>query len=169
MKRTWPAARRATRRLSPPALRLGVGGIRRTLGRGAPSDGSPLPFKAVMASDFAVPRFRYLERLLIVHGHWCYSRLANMVLYFFYKNTVGVGHRRCLSICVPRPDLRLRGPFRKRGQQAGSQPPRGPPWVPSSLNFTSEPPPGLAGLLGSDVCLSGTQGRQHLGGRGLWK
>ena len=47
-------------------------------------------FKAVMASDFAVPRFRYLERLLLVHGHWCYSRLANMVLYFFYKNTVGI-------------------------------------------------------------------------------
>lgn len=52
--------------------------------------GISLPFKAVMASDFAVPRFRYLERLLIVHGHWCYSRLANMVLYFFYKNTVGI-------------------------------------------------------------------------------
>lgn len=54
-------------------------------------NGNSLPLKAVMASDFAVPRFRYLERLLIVHGHWCYSRLANMVLYFFYKNTVGVG------------------------------------------------------------------------------
>uniref|UniRef100_A0A673U4U0 Phospholipid-transporting ATPase n=1 Tax=Suricata suricatta TaxID=37032 RepID=A0A673U4U0_SURSU len=53
--------------------------------------GTSLPFKAVMASDFAVPRFRYLERLLIVHGHWCYSRLANMVLYFFYKNTMFVG------------------------------------------------------------------------------
>lgn len=51
---------------------------------------TPLHFKAVMASDFAVPRFRYLQRLLIVHGHWCYSRLANMVLYFFYKNTVGI-------------------------------------------------------------------------------
>ncbi|XP_004693007.1 PREDICTED: probable phospholipid-transporting ATPase VA [Condylura cristata] len=47
--------------------------------------------QAVMASDFALPRFRYLERLLIVHGHWCYSRLANMVLYFFYKNTMFVG------------------------------------------------------------------------------
>uniref|UniRef100_A0A9L0RSI9 Phospholipid-transporting ATPase n=1 Tax=Equus caballus TaxID=9796 RepID=A0A9L0RSI9_HORSE len=47
--------------------------------------------QAVMASDFAVPRFRYLQRLLIVHGHWCYSRLANMVLYFFYKNTMFVG------------------------------------------------------------------------------
>ncbi|XP_058150801.1 LOW QUALITY PROTEIN: phospholipid-transporting ATPase VA [Dasypus novemcinctus] len=47
--------------------------------------------QAVMASDFAVPRFRYLERLLVVHGHWCYSRLAHMVLYFFYKNTMFVG------------------------------------------------------------------------------
>uniref|UniRef100_A0A4W6DS28 Phospholipid-transporting ATPase n=1 Tax=Lates calcarifer TaxID=8187 RepID=A0A4W6DS28_LATCA len=42
--------------------------------------------QAVMASDFALPRFRYLQKLLLVHGHWCYSRLANMILYFFYKN-----------------------------------------------------------------------------------
>lgn len=41
-----------------------------------------------MASDFALPRFRYLQKLLLVHGHWCYSRLANMILYFFYKNAV---------------------------------------------------------------------------------
>lgn len=44
--------------------------------------------QAVMASDFALPRFRYLQKLLLVHGHWCYSRLANMILYFFYKNAV---------------------------------------------------------------------------------
>ena len=44
--------------------------------------------QAVMASDFAVPRFRFLLRLLLVHGHWCYDRLARMVLYFFYKNAV---------------------------------------------------------------------------------
>ena len=44
--------------------------------------------QAVMASDFAVPRFRFLGRLLLVHGHWCYDRLARMVLYFFYKNAV---------------------------------------------------------------------------------
>ncbi|XP_054845452.1 phospholipid-transporting ATPase VD [Eublepharis macularius] len=42
--------------------------------------------QAVMASDFAVSQFRHLNKLLLVHGHWCYSRLANMVLYFFYKN-----------------------------------------------------------------------------------
>ncbi|XP_059502766.1 phospholipid-transporting ATPase VA isoform X3 [Stegostoma tigrinum] len=46
--------------------------------------------QAVMASDFAIARFRHLQKLLLVHGHWCYSRLANMVLYFFYKNAMFV-------------------------------------------------------------------------------
>ncbi|KAH0624637.1 hypothetical protein JD844_032301 [Phrynosoma platyrhinos] len=50
----------------------------------------PEGMQAVMASDFAIPKFRYLEKLLLVHGHWCYSRLANMVLYFFYKNAMFV-------------------------------------------------------------------------------
>jgi phospholipid-translocating ATPase len=44
--------------------------------------------QAVMASDFALSRFKYLERFLLVHGHWCYDRLARMVLYFLYKNAV---------------------------------------------------------------------------------
>ncbi len=44
--------------------------------------------QAVMASDFAISRFKYLERLVLVHGHWNYDRLARMVLYFFYKNAV---------------------------------------------------------------------------------
>ena len=35
---------------------------------------------------FSFSRFKYLERLLLVHGHWNYDRLARMVLYFFYKN-----------------------------------------------------------------------------------
>ncbi|KAJ7963207.1 Phospholipid-transporting ATPase [Quillaja saponaria] len=42
--------------------------------------------QAVMASDFAIAQFRFLERLLVVHGHWCYKRIAQMVCYFFYKN-----------------------------------------------------------------------------------
>lgn len=42
--------------------------------------------QAVMSSDFAISRFRHLKKLLLVHGHWCYSRLARMVVYFFYKN-----------------------------------------------------------------------------------
>lgn len=51
--------------------------------------------QAVMASDFALPKFRFLQRLLIVHGHWSYHRLANMVLYFFYKNAVSILIKQC--------------------------------------------------------------------------
>ncbi|XP_061048222.1 phospholipid-transporting ATPase VD isoform X4 [Eubalaena glacialis] len=42
--------------------------------------------QAVMASDFAISQFKHLSKLLLVHGHWCYTRLSNMILYFFYKN-----------------------------------------------------------------------------------
>lgn len=44
--------------------------------------------QAVMAADFALSRFKYLERFILVHGHWSYDRLSRMVLYFFYKNAV---------------------------------------------------------------------------------
>ncbi|KAH7307649.1 hypothetical protein KP509_22G070700 [Ceratopteris richardii] len=44
--------------------------------------------QAVMASDFSIGQFRFLERLLVVHGHWCYKRIATMICYFFYKNIV---------------------------------------------------------------------------------
>ncbi|XP_042443393.1 probable phospholipid-transporting ATPase 8 isoform X1 [Zingiber officinale] len=42
--------------------------------------------QAVMSSDFAIAQFRFLERLLLVHGHWCYRRISAMICYFFYKN-----------------------------------------------------------------------------------
>ncbi|MQL70881.1 hypothetical protein Taro_003201 [Colocasia esculenta] len=42
--------------------------------------------QAVMSSDIAIAQFRFLERLLLVHGHWCYRRLSSMICYFFYKN-----------------------------------------------------------------------------------
>lgn len=32
-----------------------------------------------MSSDIAIAQFRYLERLLLVHGHWCYRRITSMV------------------------------------------------------------------------------------------
>ncbi|XP_062228745.1 putative phospholipid-transporting ATPase 9 isoform X2 [Phragmites australis] len=47
--------------------------------------------QAVMASDVAIAQFCFLERLLLVHGHWCYRRISVMICYFFYKNvTFGV-------------------------------------------------------------------------------
>eukprot|EP00292_Cryptomonas_paramecium_P002149 CAMPEP_0113680182 /NCGR_PEP_ID=MMETSP0038_2-20120614/11140_1 /TAXON_ID=2898 /ORGANISM="Cryptomonas paramecium" /LENGTH=1529 /DNA_ID=CAMNT_0000598461 /DNA_START=386 /DNA_END=4971 /DNA_ORIENTATION=+ /assembly_acc=CAM_ASM_000170 len=42
--------------------------------------------QAVLASDYALPRFAYLERLLLIHGRWSYNRIGTMVCYFFYKN-----------------------------------------------------------------------------------
>ncbi|MBA0548084.1 hypothetical protein Golob_019203 [Gossypium lobatum] len=44
--------------------------------------------QAVMSSDIAIAQFRFLERLLLVHGHWCYRRISSMICYFFYKNIV---------------------------------------------------------------------------------
>ena len=35
--------------------------------------------QAVMSSDFAIAQFRFLERLLIDHGRWCYKRIGRMV------------------------------------------------------------------------------------------
>lgn len=47
--------------------------------------------QAVMASDVSIAQFRFLERLLLVHGHWCYRRISSMICYFFYKNlTFGI-------------------------------------------------------------------------------
>jgi phospholipid-translocating P-type ATPase (flippase) len=44
--------------------------------------------QAVMASDFAISQFRFLGRLLFVHGHWSYDRMCFLVMYFFWKNTM---------------------------------------------------------------------------------
>ena len=32
-----------------------------------------------MVADYAIGQFRFLERLLLVHGHWCYRRISLMV------------------------------------------------------------------------------------------
>uniref|UniRef100_A0A4W3K0S0 Phospholipid-transporting ATPase n=1 Tax=Callorhinchus milii TaxID=7868 RepID=A0A4W3K0S0_CALMI len=42
--------------------------------------------QAVLSSDFAFAQFRYLQRLLLVHGRWSYIRMCNFLRYFFYKN-----------------------------------------------------------------------------------
>ncbi|PKU66450.1 phospholipid-transporting ATPase 1 [Dendrobium catenatum] len=46
--------------------------------------------QAVMASDFAMGQFRFLVPLLFVHGHWNYQRMAYMILYNFYRNSIFV-------------------------------------------------------------------------------
>jgi len=42
--------------------------------------------QAVLASDYSVSQFRFLERLLLVHGRWSYYRMCKFLRYFFYKN-----------------------------------------------------------------------------------
>ncbi|CCO26376.1 phospholipid-translocating ATPase [Rhizoctonia solani AG-1 IB] len=47
--------------------------------------------QAVNSSDYAIAQFRFLTRLLFVHGHWSYVRNSNMILNFFFKNIVCIG------------------------------------------------------------------------------
>ncbi|KAF8630454.1 hypothetical protein AX17_005431 [Amanita inopinata Kibby_2008] len=47
--------------------------------------------QAVNSSDYAIAQFRFLKRLLLVHGHWSYARNGTMILNFFYKNIMAVG------------------------------------------------------------------------------
>jgi magnesium-transporting ATPase (P-type) len=42
--------------------------------------------QAVNASDYAIAQFRFLERLLLVHGRYNYRRVSKVILYSFYKN-----------------------------------------------------------------------------------
>ncbi len=44
--------------------------------------------RAVQASDFAIGEFRILRRLLMCHGRTNYIRIAEMILYFFFKNFI---------------------------------------------------------------------------------
>ncbi|KAM5195408.1 phospholipid-transporting ATPase IG isoform 2-T4 [Hipposideros larvatus] len=37
-------------------------------------------------SDYSVPKFKHLKKLLLAHGHLYYMRIAHLVQYFFYKN-----------------------------------------------------------------------------------
>ncbi|KAJ7276325.1 phospholipid-translocating ATPase [Mycena haematopus] len=44
--------------------------------------------QAANSSDYAIAQFRFLKKLLLVHGHWSYARNGVMILNFFYKNIV---------------------------------------------------------------------------------
>ncbi|XP_055018989.1 LOW QUALITY PROTEIN: phospholipid-transporting ATPase IH [Boleophthalmus pectinirostris] len=44
--------------------------------------------QAMRNSDYAIPKFKHLKKLLLVHGHYYYIRISELVQYFFYKNVV---------------------------------------------------------------------------------
>jgi len=46
--------------------------------------------QAVMSADYAIGQFRFLQRLVLVHGRWSYRRLAECIANFFYKVTTQV-------------------------------------------------------------------------------
>ncbi|KAF9156622.1 hypothetical protein DFQ26_009294 [Actinomortierella ambigua] len=47
--------------------------------------------QAAMASDYSITQFRFVKKLVLVHGHWGYMRIAEMILNFFFKNIIWVG------------------------------------------------------------------------------
>ncbi|KAF8221432.1 phospholipid-translocating P-type ATPase [Tricholoma matsutake] len=44
--------------------------------------------QAAMSADYAFGQFRFLTKLLLVHGRWSYQRIADMHGNFFYKNFI---------------------------------------------------------------------------------
>lgn len=42
--------------------------------------------QAARSADVAISQFRFLKKLLLVHGTWSYVRLTKLILYSFYKN-----------------------------------------------------------------------------------
>ncbi|ETW01319.1 hypothetical protein H310_06882 [Aphanomyces invadans] len=44
--------------------------------------------QAANSSDFAIGQFRFLARLVLVHGRWNYNRIAPLILFTYYKNIV---------------------------------------------------------------------------------
>lgn len=42
--------------------------------------------QAARSADVSIGQFRYLRKLLLVHGAWSYQRLSQAILYSFYKN-----------------------------------------------------------------------------------
>lgn len=43
--------------------------------------------QAARSADVSIAQFRYLRKLLLVHGAWSYQRISKVILYFYYKNT----------------------------------------------------------------------------------
>ena len=64
--------------------------------------------QAARSADVAIGQFRYLRKLLLVHGAWSYQRISKVILYSFYKNIALYMTQFwvciCLSLDVPCAD-----------------------------------------------------------------
>lgn len=55
--------------------------------------------QAARSADVAIGQFRYLRKLLLVHGAWSYQRISKVILYSFYKNITL--YMTQFWVCVP--------------------------------------------------------------------
>nr|KAF6400410.1 ATPase phospholipid transporting 8B3 [Rousettus aegyptiacus] len=46
--------------------------------------------QAVLSSDYVLAQFRFLRRLLLVHGRWSYMRMCKFLRYFIYKTVASM-------------------------------------------------------------------------------
>ena len=44
--------------------------------------------QAARSADISIAQFRFLRKLLLVHGAWSYQRVSKVILYSFYKNVI---------------------------------------------------------------------------------
>ncbi|XKL62821.1 hypothetical protein PGB90_002654 [Kerria lacca] len=44
--------------------------------------------QAANAADYSLAQFKYLKKLLLVHGTWNYDRICKMIYFIYYKNVV---------------------------------------------------------------------------------
>ena len=54
--------------------------------------------QAAMSSDYAIGQFRFLQRLVLVHGRWSYRRLGETIANFFYKVSPTFQYFRAVSL-----------------------------------------------------------------------
>jgi phospholipid-translocating ATPase len=61
--------------------------------------------QAAMSSDYAIGQFRFLTRLVLVHGRWSYRRMSETIANFFYKVSdllLRTRERTCDADCYAR-------------------------------------------------------------------
>ena len=61
--------------------------------------------QAARSADFSIAQFRFLRKLLLVHGAWAYQRLSKMIFYYFYKNVALYLTQFWVSSCAGRVHL----------------------------------------------------------------
>lgn len=63
--------------------------------------------QAARSADVAIGQFRFLRKLLLVHGAWSYQRISRVILYSFYKNIAMFMTQFWVSIPICNPRMVL--------------------------------------------------------------